>query len=82
MGRQTFPHLSSACRRTALDRVTEFQGEAKEGEMEVGRRAVGLERTPDSATLIHMPLTHPDTLTFREHEEWEGGRECRASWWR
>lgn len=89
---QIFPHLISASRSAALERVSEFQGEAKKSEMEVGRRAMGLGRTleanydsgrhltPNSATLIHMLLITPDTLTSGGCAEWEGGREGRASW--
>lgn len=43
--------------------------------MEVGRRAMKLGRTPDSATLIHTPLKHQDTPAFRGCEE---GKEENA----
>lgn len=61
--------------------------------MEVGRRAMKLRRTPDSATLIHAPLKHPDTPTFRGCEEGkeenaeqvarrDDGGTCGACGWR
>lgn len=43
--------------------------------MEVGRRAMKLGRTPDSATLIYTPLKHRDTPAFRGCEE---GKEENA----
>ena len=43
--------------------------------MEVGRRAMKLGRTPDSATLIHTPLKHRDTPALRGCEE---GKEENA----